>query len=96
MKCPRKVKRFFWSKGIVCGGKLVKLNDYYVCNKCCKDNIPFEMISKIAQEERGIFATKPTGKCIELTHPEFSGYYEFEEIGISDMEKKIHLIWYWR
>jgi len=60
-------------------GTLIKLKDYYVCNICCDDIVSFDIIADIVAAERNVFSKKPKGKSIEITDPEFAGFYPYEK-----------------
>ena len=78
MKCRKKSRKNLWSSAIECGGELIKIRDYYVCDKCCKDSISFEEIVQLTKHERGALSEKPKGPSIELLHPEASGFYTYK------------------
>ena len=78
MKCRKKSRKNLWSSAVECGGKLIKIHDYYVCNKCCKDSISFDEIVQLTKRERGALSEKPKGPSIELLHPEASGFYTYK------------------
>ena len=71
-----------------CTGKLVKLEKYYVCNICCKDMTSFKEISNIVKEKRGALIKKPKGKCMEILHPELSGFYTYVGVRKNEWRKK--------
>lgn len=78
MKCRKKSRKNLWSSTIECGGDLIKVQSYYVCNKCCKDFISFDEVIQLTKQERGALSEKPKGSSIELLHPEMSGFYTFK------------------
>ena len=78
MKCRKKSRKNLWSSQRECGGDLIKVQSYYVCNKCCKDSVSFDKIIQLTKEERGALSEKPKGSSIELLHPEANGFYTYK------------------
>jgi len=60
-----------------CNGELIKVRKFYVCEACCSDTISFDEITKIAAEGRNVLQSKPKGKSIEITNPEYMGFYPY-------------------
>lgn len=59
-------------------GTLIRVSDFYVCNKCCTDIYTLDEIERITAEDRNCFVDMPGGDSVHIRHPEHFGWYNYE------------------